>query len=166
MALKMTINIGDKFPDSTLSFYKNNSIKNIDTYQMFKNKHIIIFGMPGAFTPTCSKHHIPSIIEQIDKFKEKGVDDIFCLVVNDIYVTKVWADHTGATESELKVVSDQCGVLVQKIGMSFNAPEIGFINRSIRFCIILKNGFVEKIFSENKSGVCEITSGKNILSQL
>ena len=162
----MTINIGDKFPDSTLCFYQNNSIKNIGTNQILKNKNIIIFGMPGAFTPTCSKYHIPSIIKQIDKFKKKGVDDIFCLVVNDIYVAKVWADHTGATESGLKVVSDPCGTLVKKIGMSFNVPDIGFVNRSIRFCIILKNGFVEQIFTENKSSGCDITSGRNILSQL
>jgi len=162
----MTIEIGDKFPQGILSVYQYKSVKTMDTDQMFKNKRIVLFGMPGAFTPTCSQYHIPSIIEQIEKYKEKGIDDIFCLVVNDIYVTRIWAEHTGATQAGLQIVSDPCATLVKQIGMSFNAPDIGLLDRSIRFCLILNNGFVEKIFKETKIGACDITSGDNILSQL
>ena len=96
----------------------------------------------------------------------KGIDDIFCLVVNDVYVTNIWSKQTGATQAGLQIVSDPCGNLVKKIGMSFNAPQIGFLDRSIRFCLILNKGIVERVFKETKGGRCDITSGDNILAQI
>ena len=162
----MTINIGDKFPQGTVAFYESQTLKTIGTDEMFKNKRVILFGMPGAFTPTCSQYHIPSIINQIENYKTKGIDDIFCLVVNDVYVTNIWSKQTGATQAGLQIVSDPCGNLVKKIGMSFNAPQIGFLDRSIRFCLILNEGIVERVFKETKGGTCDITSGENILAQI
>ena len=162
----MTIKIGDKFPQGTLAFYESKTLKTIDTTKAFKNKRVILFGMPGAFTPTCSQYHIPSITSQIANYKKKGIDEILCLVVNDIYVARFWAEHIGAIRSGLQVVSDPCGTLVKQMGMSFNAPNIGFLDRSVRFCLVLCDGIVEQIFKEAKTGTCEITSGDNILAKL
>ncbi len=162
----MTIKIGEKFPKATLTFYELGSIKTIDTQDMCINKRIVLFGMPGAFTPTCSQYHIPSIINQIKNYKEKGIDDVICIVVNDVYVASVWSKHTGATKAGLKIVSDPCGNLIKEIGMSFSSEKIGFLNRSLRFCLIINNGIVKKIFKETETGKCNITCGSTILSQI
>ena len=162
----MSIKVGDKFPQGILAFYESKSLKTIQIDEILRNKRVIIFGMPGAFTPTCSQYHIPSIINQITNYKEKGIDDIFCLVVNDIYVTSIWAEQTGATQAGLTILSDPSGALVKKIGMSFNAPAIGFLDRSVRFCVLLNNGIVEQILKENTTGSCDITSGESILALL
>ena len=162
----MITKIGDKFPKGTLAFYDSGSLKTIETDLLFKNKRIVLFGMPGAFTPTCSKYHLPSIIKEIGSFKKKGINEIFCLVVNDVYVASVWSQQTGANEAGLKVVCDPLGTLVKKLGMSFSAPDVGFLDRSIRFCLILNNGTVENIFKETRRGTCAITSGDHILEQI
>ncbi len=162
----MTTKIGDKFPKGTLVFYDYRSLKTISTDLLFKNKRIVLFGMPGAFTPTCSQYHLPSIIKEMRNYKKKGIDEIFCLVVNDVYVASVWSQQTGADEAGLKVVCDPFGTLVKKLGMSFNAPDVGFLDRSIRFCLILNNGTVENIFKETQRGSCAITSGDHILSKI
>ena len=162
----MIIKTGDKFPEGTLAFYDSGSLKTIKTDVLFKNKRIVLFGMPGAFTPTCSQYHLPSIIKEMGNFKKKGIDEIFCLVVNDVYVASVWSQQTGADEAGLKVVCDPLGTLVKKLGMSFSAPDVGFLDRSIRFCLILNNGTVENIFKETKRGTCAITSGDHILSKI
>lgn len=162
----MITKIGDKFPKGTLSFYDSGTLKTIKTDVLFKNKRIVLFGMPGAFTPTCSKYHLPSIIKEIGNLKKKGIDEIFCLVVNDVYVASVWSQQTGADEAGLKVVCDPLGTLVKKLGMSFNAPDVGFLDRSIRFCLILNNGTVENIFKETQRGTCAITSGDHISAKI
>ena len=113
--------------------------KEVDTEELFASKKVVLFSLPGAFTPTCSQYHLPSIIKEMGNFKKKGIDEIFCLVVNDVYVASVWSQQTGADEAGLKVVCDPLGTLVKKLGMSFNAPDVGFLDRSIRFCLILNH---------------------------
>ena len=162
----MVIKVSDKFPQSNLYLYIDGKMEKVITTKIFLDKKIILFGMPGAFTPTCSNFHVPSIIDQMSDFKKKGVDKVFCLVVNDIHVTKLWAEKTGALESGLKFITDPSGKLVKKLELSFNAPEIGFINRSKRFCIILNNLTVEKIFIEEERGICSLTSGYNIFKHI
>ena len=162
----MKIQVGDTFPESSLYLYNEGNMKKTITNLIFANKKIVLFGMPGAFTPTCSNYHIPSIIDKIDNFKIKGINEVFCLVVNDIHVTKEWAEQTGAIESGLKFITDPDGKLVRKLKLSFNAPEIGFINRSKRFCIILNNLIVKNILIEEERGICDVTLGKNILRQI
>ena len=162
----MKTNVGDKFPESNLYIYNAGNMEKTNTYKIFDNKKIIVFGMPGAFTPTCSNYHIPSIIDQMENFKNKGMYEIFCLVVNDIHVTKVWAEQTGGAKSGLKFITDTDSSLVKKLKLSYNAPDVGLINRSKRFCIVLNNLIIKKILVEEERGVCNLTSGENILTQL
>ena len=95
-----------------------------------------------------------------------GIDEIYCLVVNDIHVTKVWAEQTGGANSGLKFITDTDSSLVNKLKLSYNAPDVGLINRSKRFCIVLNNLIIKKIIVEEERGVCDLTSGENILTQL
>ena len=162
----MKTNVGDKFPESNLYIYNAGNMEKTNTYKIFDNKKIIVFGMPGAFTPTCSNYHIPSIIDQMENFKKNGMYEIFCLVVNDIHVTKVWAEQTGGTKSGLRFITDTDSSLVNKLKLSYNAPDVGLINRSKRFCIVLNNLIIKKILIEEERGVCDLTSGENILAQL
>ena len=116
----MKTNVGDKFPESNLYIYNAGNMEKTNTYKIFDNKKIIVFGMPGAFTPTCSNYHIPSIIDQMENFKKKGMYEIFCLVVNDIHVTKVWAEQTGGAKSGLRFITDTDSSLVNKLKLSYN----------------------------------------------
>ena len=162
----MKTRVGDKFPNCNLYIYNSGNMEKTNTYKIFNNKKIIIFGMPGAFTPTCSNYHIPSIIDQMENLKKKGMYEIFCLVVNDIHVTKVWAEQTGGAKSGLRFITDTDSSLVNKLKLSYNAPDVGLINRSKRFCIVLNNLIIKKILIEEERGVCDLTSGENILAQL
>ena len=162
----MKTQVGATFPESSLYIYNEGNMKKTNTNKIFDNKKIVLFGMPGAFTPTCTNYHIPSIIEQMKNLQKKGIYEIFCLVVNDIHVTKAWAEQTKAIKTGLKFITDPDGSLVNKLKLSFSAPDIGFINRSKRFCLILDNLIIKKIFLETERGVCDVTSGKNILSQI
>ena len=162
----MKTRVGDMFPENNLYIYNAGNMEKTNSYKIFDNKKIIIFGMPGAFTPTCSNYHIPSIIDQMKNLKMKGKCEIFCLVVNDIHVTKAWAEQTKAIETGLKFITDPDGTLVNKLNLSFSAPEIGLINRPKRFCLILDNLIIKNIFLETKRGVCDVTLGKNILNQI
>ena len=162
----MKTQVGSTFPESSLYMYNDGNMDKTSTKKIFYNKKIILFGMPGAFTPTCSNHHISSIMDQMKNLQKKGMYEVFCLVVNDIHVTKVWAEQTKALETGLKFITDPDGTLVNKLQLSFSAPEIGLINRSKRFCLILDNLIIKQIFIENKRGVCEVTSGKNIFNQI
>ena len=162
----MKTHVGDKFPNSNLYIYNAGNMEKTNTYKIFDNKKIIIFGMPGAFTPTCSNYHIPSIIDQMENLKKKGMYEIYCLVVNDIHVTKVWAEQTGGAKSGLRFITDTDSSLVNKLKLSYSAPDVGLINRSKRFCIVLNNLIIKKILVEEERGVCDLTSGENILTQL
>ena len=162
----MKTQVGAKFPESSLYIYYEGNMEKTNTNKIFYKKKIVLFGMPGAFTPTCSNYHIPSITNQMENLQQKGMYEVFCLVVNDIHVTKVWAEQTKALETGLKFITDPDGTLVNKLQLSFSAPEIGLINRSKRFCLILDNLIIKQIFIENKRGVCEVTSGKDIFNQI
>ena len=153
-------------PNIVLPIIKNGISSETNIANEFDNKKIVLFGIPGAFTPTCSNYHIPSIIKEMNNFKNNDMDEIFCLVVNDIHVTKVWAEQTGAINTGLKFISDPDGSLVCSLKLSFCAPEIGFINRSKRFCIILQNLIIQKILIEDERSICDVTSGINILKQI
>ena len=162
----MTIKVGSIFPENSIYLYNDGIMKKTITTSLFSKKKVIVIGMPGAFTPTCSNYHIPSIIEQMSNFKMHGIDEIYCLVVNDIHVTKAWAEQTKAIETGLKFITDPDGSLVNKLNLSFSAQEIGLINRSKRFCLILENLIIKNIFLENDRGVCDVTLGKNILNKI
>ena len=162
----MNTQVGASFPESRLYIYAAGNMEKTNTNKIFYKKKIVLFGMPGAFTPTCSNYHIPSIINQMKNFQKKGIYEVFCLVVNDIHVTKVWAEQTKALDTGLQFITDPDGSLVNKLKLSFSAPEIGLINRSKRFCLILDNLIIKKIFIETKRGVCDVTSGKNIFNKI
>ena len=113
------------------------SWKNVTTKDLFANKKIILFSLPGAFTPTCSGQQLPAYDEQYDKFKELGIDDVYCISVNDAFVMNAWARDLNI--KNVKMIPDGCGTFTRSMGMLVNKPAQGFGMRSWRYSALIDN---------------------------
>jgi glutathione-dependent peroxiredoxin len=143
----MNTNIeGKKIPDITFKTQADNQWKDLTTKEIFANKKVIVFCLPGAFTPTCTSAHLPRYDELAPVFKANGIDEIYCLSVNDTFVMNAWA-KTLAT-SNIKMIPDGNGELSEAIGLLVDKSAIGFGKRSWRYSMLVNNGVIEKAFIE------------------
>ena len=127
--------------------------KDVDTEAIFKDKKIVLFALPGAFTPTCSSQQIPGYESKYDEIKALGVDEVYCLSVNDAFVMNAWARDQKI--SKVKMLADGSGIFTQGMGMLVNKDHLGFGMRSWRYSMLVDNGNVKRIFEEpgkNNSG--------------
>ena len=122
------------------------SWKDVTTDELFKGKRILMFSLPGAFTPTCSGEELPSYDRHYNKFIENGIDDVYCISVNDAFVMNAWARDLGI--KHVKMIPDGCGTFTSNMGMLVAKPAQGFGMRSWRYAAIINNGEVEKMFEE------------------
>ncbi len=120
--------------------------QDVDTDELFKGKKVVLFGLPGAFTPTCSSTHLPGYESKYDELKAQGVDEVYCLSVNDAFVMYQWGQHMGV--EKVKLLPDGSGKLTRAMGMLVNKDNLGFGERSWRFSAVIENGEVTKLFSE------------------
>lgn len=120
--------------------------QDITSDEVFKGKKVVIFGLPGAFTPTCSSTHAPGFEKNYQVFKDAGVDEIYCLSVNDAFVMKQWADKLGL--SHVKMLPDGNGEFTKGMGMLVDKSNLGFGNRSWRYSMFVNDGVIEKLFVE------------------
>lgn len=118
----------------------------VDSKDLFANKKVVIFGLPGAFTPTCSSEQLPKYEEMYEKFKDAGVDEIYCVSVNDGFVMNAWAKQLGV--EKVKLLSDGNADFTHGIGMLVNKRHLGFANRSWRYSLFVDNGIVQEAFVE------------------
>jgi thioredoxin-dependent peroxiredoxin len=124
--------------------------KDVSTRDLFDNKKIVIFSLPGAFTPTCSSTHLPGYEAMYDEFKVMGVDEIYCMSVNDAFVMNAWAKNQGV--ENIKMIPDGSGELARKMGMLVKKDNLGFGMRSWRFSAYVENGIVQEAFIEPDFG--------------
>jgi peroxiredoxin len=157
----MAIKEGEKIPDVTL---KTTSMKDITTAELFGGKKVVIFAVPGAFTPTCSNQHLPGFIEKADQIRAKGVDDIICVSVNDAFVMDAWGKDRGAGD-KVTMIADGNGDLAKALGLDFDGSGIGFGIRSQRFAAIVEDGVVTKLAVEKPSKF-EVSDADSILAAL
>ena len=158
----MTIEIGDKLPASEfISFDADGQLK-LTTDQIFAGKKVVLFGVPGAFTPTCSMNHLPGFIEHAEAIKAKGIDTIACTAVNDGHVMKAWSKHSGA-DGKVLMLADGNGHFAKAIGLSAEMAGMGL--RSKRYSMIVENGVVLQLNVEDKSGV-NVSGADTILTQI
>ena len=157
---------GDKLPSVT---FKVRSLgqwtkTNTDTY--FKDKKVILFGLPGAFTPTCSNQQLPGFDKLADVFKEHGIDDIYCISVNDSFVMNAWADNKKI--QNVKFIPDGNGEFTKQVDMLADMSIVGFGMRSLRYAAIINNGTVEVLFEEPKdvANSYAVSSPENVLKYL
>lgn len=140
----MTIKVGDKLPSTTFFVMTGEGPKPKTTDEVFKGKKVVLFSVPGAFTPTCSKQHLPSYLANHDKIKAQGVDTIACLSVNDVFVMDAWAKDKGVGDKIL-MLADGSAEYAKALGLEFDLNKAGLGLRSKRFSMIVNNGTVEKL---------------------
>lgn len=161
----MSISEGSRLPDANLVRIGANGPEIVDLADYIKGRKIIIFGLPGAFTSTCSAIHLPSFMATAEEFEEKGVDEIICVAVNDPFVMKAWSDATGAGAAGISMFGDPDASFTKAIGMNFTVPPIGFFDRSNRYAAIVEDGVVTHV-NIDEPNTCDISTGARLLERL
>jgi peroxiredoxin len=157
----MAIKEGDKVPSVKV---KATDMTDISTDELFGGKKVVLFAVPGAFTPTCSNQHLPGFIEHADEIRAKGVDDIICMSVNDAFVMGAWGTDRGAGE-KVRMIADGNGDLSKALGLDFDGSGIGFGLRCQRFAAIVEDGVVTKLAVEAPAKF-DVSSAESILAAL
>jgi peroxiredoxin len=161
----MTIAEGDKLPEATFRALGPDGIQTLSTKDVFGGKKVVLFAVPGAFTPTCHLKHLPGFIEGADAIKAKGVDDVICVAVNDPFVLAAWGEATGAAD-KVKILSDGNAEFTKTIGMDFDGSGIGLGTRSKRYAMVVEDGTVKVKKTEENPGVAEVSDAESILAAL
>jgi glutaredoxin/glutathione-dependent peroxiredoxin len=160
----MTIKIGDKLPNVEFSTMTADGQQKLSSEAVFNGRKVVLFAVPGAFTPTCSMNHMPGFLAHFDEIKAKGVDTIACTSVNDVHVMSAWAKHSGA-EGKVLMLADGNGEFAKACGLVFDLAVAGMGDRSRRYSMIVENGVVKQLNVEDKSGV-NVSGAETILEQL
>jgi glutaredoxin/glutathione-dependent peroxiredoxin len=168
----MTIQVGDRLPEGTLSesagFDDSNGCplkpQPLSVAELAQGKKIVLFGLPGAFTPTCSAQHVPGYIASFDALKAKGVDEVWCMAVNDGFVMGAWGRQLGA-EGKVRMLADGSADYAAKLGLEFDLTAKGMGMRCQRFALIAEDGVVKHIAVEGPSKF-EVSNAESILAQL
>lgn len=161
----MTIAKGDSLPEATFRVMGPEGIETLTTDQVFGGKKVVLFAVPGAYTPTCHLKHLPGFVENADKFKSAGIDTLACVAVNDPFVLDAWAKASG-TEGKVQLLSDGNGEFTKKIGMDFDGSGIGLGTRSKRYAMLVENGVVKVLHTEDSPGVAEVSTATEMLKAL
>ena len=163
----MKYSVGDNFPEVIFNWMDDNfEVQKARSIELFDNKKIILIGMPGAFSPTCSMMHLPSFIKSAKEFKDLGFEEIFCVLVNDVYVAKVWGESTGATKAGIKIITDPLSILAETLDMEFTVKGTGLLRRLQRFTAVITNNKIDRLYFEKERGVCDMTSAQSVLKDL
>lgn len=162
----MTISTGDRLPGATLVAMGAEGPEAVDLAARLKGRKVVIFAVPGAFTPTCHSAHVPSFIRTRDGFAAKGVDEIVCVSVNDPFVMKSWGEATGAAAAGITMLGDPQAAFTKALGMEFSAPPAGLIERSKRYAMLVEDGVVRLLHVEQSPGTCEVSAGEALLAAM
>jgi peroxiredoxin len=159
----MTVNIGDKLNEATLVKLDGDEMKPVNLRSLIAGQRVVLFGLPGAFTGTCSTAHLPSFMRNKEAFAAKGIDTIICFSVNDPWVMNAWAETTGAKAAGIEMLADANGEFTKSLGLEMSAPAVGFFDRCKRCAMIVDDGVVTVLQLEQERGVCELTAGETLL---
>ena len=160
----MTIQVGDTIPSATLNIMTADGPSAITTDDIFKGKTVALFGLPGAFTPTCSAQHLPGFVANADALKAKGVDSIVCLAVNDVFVMGAWGKDQNVGD-KVTLVADGSAAFTKAAGLELDLTEKGLGLRCQRFSMVVDDGVVKSL-TIDPAGTFEATSAEKILEQL
>jgi len=161
----MTLSIGEKFPDASLVRMGPDGPETVDLSAYVAGRKVVLFALPGAFTGPCTTAHIPSFIRTAEAFRDKGVEEIICVAVNDPFVLDAWGTSTGATAAGITMLGDADGALTHGLKMEFTAPHLGLIGRSNRYAVVLDDGVITKA-NIDEPGACNISTGEALLAEL
>jgi len=158
----MSIQAGERVPDAILQ-YVHDGVQKIDTHTLFEGNKLVLFAVPGAFTPTCSERHLPGFVEHFDAFQAKGIG-VACMAVNDPFVMHAWGESQHVPQG-LRMLSDGNGEFTRALGLEMDASAYGMGTRSKRFALYAENGVVQQVFVE-APGEFRVSSAEHVLSQL
>jgi peroxiredoxin len=159
----MAIKQGDKLPEATMHMIKDGKPTPVTTGDLFAGKKVVVFAVPGAFTPTCSQAHLPGYVVNADAIKAKGVDSIVCLSVNDAFVMDSWGQDRNA--EELVMVGDGNGDFTKALGLEMDGSGFGLGTRSQRYAMVVEDGTVTNLSVED-AGQFEVSKAEAILEAL
>jgi peroxiredoxin len=159
----MSIQIGDRIPDSTLMVMADGTPTPLTTADLFGGKKVVLFSVPGAFTPTCSVKHLPSFVDHVDEILGKGVDTIACMAVNDVFVMDAWGKSASA--DKISMLADGNGEFAKSLGLEMDATGFGMGERSQRFALIADDGVVTGLFVE-APGEYRVSAAEHVLLSL
>jgi peroxiredoxin len=160
----VTIKAGDRMPTGTFGVMTDKGPAQLSSGELFDGKKVVVFSVPGAFTPTCSAKHLPGYIENADKLKAKGVDTVACLAVNDVFVMGAWGKHSGA-EGKITMLADGNGTYTKALGLELDASGFGMGQRGQRFALVVDNGVVKHAFIEAPMEF-KVSSAEHVLANL
>lgn len=160
----MTIKVGDKIPSATLMQMKSGAPQPVKTMDFFSGKKVVVFALPGAFTPTCSAKHLPGFVQHADDLKRKGVDAIACVSVNDAFVMGAWGEQQKVGD-KVAMLADGNGDFTKALGLEMNASKFGMGTRSQRFAMVVDDGVV-KTLNVEEPGAFSVSSAEHVLKQL
>ena len=158
----MTIQIGDRIPEAVLQ-HIDGGVKKIDTPTLFEGRKMVLFAVPGAFTPTCSERHLPGFVEHFDAFRERGIE-VACMAVNDPFVMQAWGESQHVPPG-LRMLADGNGDFTRALGLQMDASGYGMGLRSKRFALYAVDGVVRELFVE-APGEFRVSSAENVLAHL
>jgi glutaredoxin/glutathione-dependent peroxiredoxin len=160
----MTIKVGDTIPSMKLMMATPEGPKETSTDEIFKGKKVVLFAVPGAFTPTCSNRHLPGFVENADAFRAKGVDTIACIAVNDVFVMGAWGKQQGA-DGKLTMLADGSGAFAKAMGLELDLIGRGMGVRSQRYALLAQDGKVTYLAIEQPGGF-EVSKAEEMLAHL
>ena len=161
----MPIAIGDTLPDTTFRTPGEGGPVPLTTQKVFAGRTVVLFGVPGDFTPTCSGNHLPGFLALGDDLHAKGVDTVAVVAVNDVHVMKAWREATGAGDRIL-FLADGNGEFAKALGLDADLSEAGFGTRIRRFSMLVRDGVVEQLNIEPGRGLADVSSAETLLKQL
>jgi peroxiredoxin len=160
----MTIKVGDKLPTVSLKYMNKDGMQTATTDELFKGKKAVLFGLPGAFTPTCSAKHLPGFVNHYDELKKKGVDLVACLSVNDAFVMDAWGKAQNAGEKVL-MLADGNADFAKAVGLTMDGTGYGMGLRTSRWAMVLEDGKV-KTLNVEAPGAFEVSSAEAVMKTL
>jgi peroxiredoxin len=161
----MTLAVGDRIPDVKVAISGDDGMpKPAQTGELLGTGKVVLFAVPGAFTPGCSNYHLPGFVTLADQLQEKGVDTIACIAVNDAFVMHAWGEDQNVGDSVV-MIADGNGDFAKAVGLEFDGSGIGLGPRSQRYAAVLQDGVVEQLFVETAPGV-DVSGADNILKNL
>jgi glutaredoxin/glutathione-dependent peroxiredoxin len=160
----MAIKVGDRIPNANFTVMTGEGPKPKSTDDIFKGKKVVLFAVPGAFTPTCSNNHLPGFVKNADAIKAKGIDTIAVTGVNDVFVMNAWKKASNADKIEF--LADGSANFAKAVGLSVDLGERGLGTRSQRYCMVVDDGVVKQLNVEEAPGKAEASGADNLLKQL
>jgi glutaredoxin/glutathione-dependent peroxiredoxin len=160
----MTIKAGDRMPSGTFKRMTKDGPKDLTTDELFKGKLVVLFSVPGAFTPTCDAKHLPGFVHLADQIHAKGVDTVACMAVNDVFVMNAWGKAQGVGDKIL-MLADGNGEYAKALGLELDGSKFGMGTRGQRFAIVVRDGIATRVDVE-APGQFKVSSAEEVLSHL